>query len=807
MLKAIGSFISTSILFLIVGLFAAVYVFGQYGRDLPDYRQLAVYEPPITTRFYAGNGQILAEFAREKRVFVPVDAMPDKLKYAFMAAEDKNFLIHNGIDYSGIARAVLSNVKNVATGKRMVGASTITQQVAKNFLLTNEVSFRRKIKEAILAYRIEKAYTKEHILELYLNEIYLGFRSYGVGAAALNYFGKSLSELKISEMAFLAALPKGPNNYNPYTRKNYAIGRRDWVLDRMVEEGYITELEATEAKKDDIDVVDQKEEFVKAGEYFTEAVRREIIEKYGEKDLYENGMLVRTTVDPELQVYANHALRKGLEDIAMRSEWKGVVARIEVGDDWATNLADVKTPIGANSKWQKAVVLDINDKKATVSLGLQEEIKVTMSFADMSWARKANDNGRLISSKKPSDILAIGDVIMVENISAVAGKPIYALRQEPKVEGALVAMDPHTGRVLALSGGYSFERSEFNRAIQAKRQPGSAFKPFVYLAALDNGYTPADLILDAPIVLDQGPGQGKWKPENYSSKFYGPTTLRVGVEHSRNLMTIRLAQAMGMDKVVEYSDKFGISSNLPPVLSMALGAGETTVLNMAAAYGELVNGGKKIAPTMVDRIQDRQGKTVYKSDNRTCEKCSGSDIFWVNQEVPQIPDNREQLTNPLSAYQMVSILHGVVERGTGYKLKQIKKTLAGKTGTTNNNYDAWFVGFSPDLVVAVFVGYDNPRPIGRDETGSKAAAPIFVDFMQNALKNTPDTPFRIPSGIKLVRVNYENGRPAKPNETKGVILEAFKPDTDVNVIKDVIGGFGANIEEDASSSVKLGVEY
>jgi penicillin-binding protein 1A len=783
-----------------VGVSGGVYVFYKFGRGLPDYKQLADYEPPVMTRVHAGDGRLLAEYAEQQRVFVPQAAMPRRVVRAFLSAEDKNFYYHPGIDPMGIARAVITNVKNIASGKRLVGASTITQQVAKNFLLSADVTIERKVKEAILAFRIERALKKERILELYLNEIYLGFGSYGVAAAALNYFNKSLDTLTIAEAAFLAALPKAPNNYNPFKYPKAARGRRDWVVGRMLDDGVITPKEARIAKLTPLITRKRQEtEYVKA-DYFAEHVRRELAGRYGETNLYRGGLVVRTTLNPKFQRIADQALRNGLIAYDRRHGWRGPITNIDASVDWLGALLKIKPPPGM-AEWRLAVVREVRDKSADI--GIDDGRLGIIPLAEMKWARpwlKGELLGKRV--KIPADVLQAGDVIAVQRMFETKdGKPypdnIFALRQLPEIEGAIVALDPHTGRVLAMSGGLSYQRSQFNRVVQARRQPGSAFKPFVYLAALEKGFTPSSLILDAPFVIDQGPGLPKWRPANYTKKFYGPSTMRLGLEKSRNLMTVRLAQTIGIDAISEYAERFGIVKELPKQLSMALGAGETTLLKLTTAYAMLVNGGKKIAPTLIDRIQDRHGKTVFKHDPRQCEKCRAP--FWTKQPVPILPDHRKQLADPASAYQMVSMLEGVVQRGTGRRMRDLGKPLAGKTGTTNKALDTWFIGFSPDLAVGVFSGFDTPRSLGRREQGASVSAPIFKEFMKNVLADKPAIPFRIPTGIRLVRVDSVTGRPARPGD-KRVILEAFKPGTVPTGESEVLDGS----EETPTSAPSVG---
>ncbi len=757
-----------------------LYVFHQYGRDLPDYKQLADYDPPTVTRVHAGDGRLLAEYAVQKRVFVPIQAIPKRVINAFLAAEDKNFYSHPGIDVGAVLRAVVTNVIHKIQGRRPVGASTITQQVAKNFLLSNELSYERKIKEAIIALRMERTFSKDRILELYLNEIFLGYRgSYGVAAAALNYFNKSLDELTIAEAAYLAALPKAPNNYNPIRNYSEAVARRNWVISRMVEDRSITPQEAEEAWNEPLVVRERGETEVAEAAHFAEEVRRELVRLYGDHGLYEGGLSVRTTLDPRLQVVGEKALRNGLSDYDRRHGWRGPLVHLPAveTETWAKQLAAAEIPDGA-PEWERALVLSITSKAAEI--GFVDGRTGNIPLTALQWARKPIDGQKVgASPSSVEEVMAAGDVIYVEPIVEDSdGQPVpegtYGLRQVPEINGALVALDPHTGRVLAMVGGFSFDDSEFNRAIQANRQPGSAFKPIVYLAGLDSGFTPSTLILDAPFVIDQGEGQGKWKPANYTRRFYGPTPMRIGVEKSRNLMTVRLAQTIGMDKVAEYAIRLGVVDYMPRVLAMALGAGETTLLRLTTAYAMLVNGGRRITPTLVDRVQDRNGTTIFRHDRRTCRDCSG--VTWRGQPVPRLPDEREQVADPASAYQVVSMLQGVVERGTGRRVASVGKPLAGKTGTTNESQDAWFIGFSPDLAVGVFAGFDEPSSLGAKETGSSVAAPIFREFMAAALADKPAIPFRIPPGIRLVRVNAETGRLAGPGDAR-VILEAFKPGT------------------------------
>jgi len=760
-----------------------------YGRGLPDYQQLATYEPPTVTRIHAGDGRLLTEYAREKRVFVPVSAIPKQVIRAFLAAEDKNFYDHSGVDFLSLVRATLTNIANLASNRRPVGASTITQQVAKNFLLTNEVSIERKAKEAILAFRIERAISKDRILELYLNEIYLGFGAYGIAAAALTYFDKPLDQLTLAETAFLAALPKAPNNYHPIRRPEAAVARRNWVIGRMLKGGVITTREAEWARALPLEIRrGRATEFVSA-EHFTEEVRRQLIGRYGEKGLYEGGLSVRTTLNPRLQEIAQRALRNGLIAYDRRHGWRGPLGHVEPEDDvWAEQLAKVARPASLGV-WKMGMVLaQLEDG---IEIGLVTGARGIIPMTELEWARPWLEGQRVGPKPKwPRDVLAVGDIIAVEELEE-GPRGFFGLRQIPDVQGGLVAMDPHTGRVLAMVGGYDYSGSEFNRATQARRQPGSAFKPFVYAAALENGFTPASLVLDAPFVIDQGPGKPKWKPANYTKKFYGPSTLRLGIEKSRNLMTVRLAQFIGMDAVSDYAARFGVNDDMPKILSMALGAGETTLTRLTSAYAMLVNGGKKVVPTLIDRIQDKRGKTVFIHDDRACTYCQ--DVRWNGQPAPTIKDDRLKVVEPQTAYQVVSMLEGVVERGTGRQIRAVKKPLAGKTGTTNDAVDTWFMGFSPDLAVGVYGGFDKPRSLGRREQGASVTAPIFLEFMQEALKGQPAIPFRIPPGIRLVRVNASTGVLARVGDSN-TILEAFRPGTEPTTAGPVLDGseFTAN---------------
>jgi penicillin-binding protein 1A len=782
MVRFLGYIVGVGFLVFVVGAFAAGYLIQMASKDLPDYTQLATYEPPVMTRIYAADGSLLAEYAEQRRLFVPVSQMPKRLIEAFISAEDKTFFKHGGLDWIGIAAAAYRYAQVKLTGRgQIVGASTITQQVAKNFLLTNERSLERKLKEALLVLRIEQTFSKDQILDLYLNEIFLGLNSYGVAAASLNYFGKSLDELTLQEMAYLAALPKGPNNYHPVRQKERAIERRNWVLRQMYENGYITEEEMKEAQEKPLEVSPRPfGAQLFAAESFAEEVRRELVAMYGKSKLERGGLSVRTTLDPKLQLYARQSLARGLINLDRKRGYRGAIANLNLASapDWALLLKDQRSPEDI-APWRLAIVLEVGDGEAT--LGLQPKLlpdgklgpereKAKVPLALMSWARAYVDGTELGPEiAKVSDVLKPGDIVYV----APSKDPLqYHLMQMPDVDGALVAMDPHTGRVLAMVGGFSYGRSQFNRAVQALRQPGSSFKPIVYAAALDNGYSPASVVLDAPIEFKM-PDGSMWKPKNYQNKFFGPSTLRRGVEQSRNGMTVRLADELGMTKIIDLATRLGIYDKLPRQLAMALGAGETTLMKMVTAYAMIDNGGKRIEPSLIDRVQDRYGRTVFRHDKRDCAGCSG--VEWApDLPEPELLDVREQVMSPYTAYQITSMMEGVIDRGTGRKMKVLGKPVAGKTGTSNEERDAWFIGYTPDLVVGTYIGYDNPRPMGKGRTGGELAAPIVADFMRLALRDKPAAPFRVPRAIELIPIDAKTGKRAIFGQ-EGVILEAFKP--------------------------------
>jgi len=745
---------------ILLGLLFAFSTLWYFSSDLPDYKILSSYKPPISSRVHSGQGQLIAEYALQKRFFIPYESIPKNVIYSFLSAEDKNFFSHPGVDAKSITRAIVKNTKNIFSNKRLEGASTITQQVAKNFLLTNEVSIKRKIKEAILAFRIERAYSKERIMELYLNQIYLGEGTYGIAAASLEYFDKAVSELNYEEAAMLAALPKAPSKYNPYKSKKIAKTRRDFVLKNLYENSYINESEYKNLINKKIRIKKRKIELLEEANFYTEEVRRIISDTYGYDNLYKGGLSIRTPMNSDYQKETVYALRKGLESYDKRHGWRGPITNI-VSKNWKNQIE--KFIIDKSLQWRLAKVIEVN--KLSIKIETEDSEIGFINFKNVSWTRK----------KSFEDILKLDDIIYVEKIK----KDKWSLKQLPKINGAIVVMDPYTGRVLAMSGGFSYNLSEFNRATQAKRQPGSAFKPFVYAAALENGFTPSTLILDAPFVMDQGEGLKTWKPENYGKKFYGPSTLRTGIEKSRNLMTVRVAQKVGFEQISKVANSFGIYNHVPELLSVSLGSAETTLVRLTNAYCTFVNGGKKVDPIFIDRVQDRRGKTIFNSDKRKCMGCK--EISYLEEKIPFIEDNKAQIISPETAYQMTSLMEGVVKRGTGRKLRNLNIPLAGKTGTTNKNMDAWFLGFTSKLVIGVYVGFDVPKSLGKYETGAKAALPIFKTFIEKVVKKKDARPFKIPKNINLVLVDAETGMKADIN-TKKVIYESFKTKDNFMVI-------------------------
>ncbi len=744
-IKLIFAIITLSVLF-------AFSTLWYFSSDLPDYKILANYKPPISSRVHSGEGQLIAEYALQKRLFIPYDSVPKKVIYSFLSAEDKNFFSHPGIDAKSISRAIIKNLKNILSEKRLEGASTITQQVAKNFLLTNEVSLKRKIKEAILAFRIERAYSKERIMELYLNQIYLGEGTYGIAAASLEYFDKAVSDLNYEEAALLAGLPKAPSKYNPKKSNTRAKKRRNLVLRNLYENSYINQVQYNNFKEKPIITKKREIKLLEEANFYSEEARRIVSDKYGYDALYKGGLSIRTPLNSNYQIEALKALREGLEEYDRRHGWRGPIINLET-KDWHNNIQKFIPDKSLN--WELAKVIDVN--KLTIKIETKNKEEGFIDFQSIAWTRKESFE----------DLIRLNDIIYVQKIK----KNKWNLKQLPKINGAIVVMDPYTGRVLAMVGGFSFKLSEFNRATQAKRQPGSAFKPFVYAAALENGFTPSTLILDAPFVMEQGEGLKTWKPENYGKKFYGPSTLRTGIEKSRNLMTVRVAQKVGFEKISEITNSFGIYDDVPELLSVSLGSAETTLIKLTNAYCTFVNGGKKVTPIFIDRIQDRRGKTIFNADKRKCLGCQ--EISYLKEEIPLIEDNREQIITAETAYQITSMLEGVIKRGTGRKLKNLNLSLAGKTGTTNKNMDAWFLGFTSKIVIGTYVGFDEPKSLGKYETGAKAALPIFKKFVENVVKKKEALPFKVPNNINLVVVDAETG--LQPNATtKKIIYESYK---------------------------------
>ena len=744
--------ISLILLILILG------ILWNYSNNIPDYKFLKNYKPPVSSKVYSGDGDLVANFSTEKRIFVPFRSIPQNVINAFLSAEDKNFFSHPGVDAKGVLRAVINNIRNILTSRRLEGASTITQQVAKNFLLSNEVSLNRKIKEAILAFRIERALTKERILELYLNQIYLGSGAYGVAAASLEYFDKSIKELNYVEAALLAALPKAPSKYNPYRDIELAKFRRNLVLKNLLDNNFINEKDYKSYKASNIKLKKTKKVFLEDAQYYIEDVRKNVIETLSYEQVYKQGFNINTPIDLELQRIATQSLRKGLIEYDKRKGWRGPLLNKDYTEEWSKNLKEFD--LERSIDWKLAIVKNLNQFSAEVETS--DKLKGIIEYKDISWTKKEFD-----------ELLKIGDVIYVKKNSN--GK--FSLKQIPKINGGIVVMNPYTGRILAISGGFSFKNSEFNRASQALRQPGSAFKPFVYALALENDYTPSSLVLDAPLVLDQGSDLKMWKPENYGKKFYGPSTLRVGLEKSRNLMTVRIAQKLGVENVAKFSKEIGIYKNPESLLSISLGSAETTLLQLTSAYCAFVNGGKLVSPILIDRIQDSEGNTIINNDKRTCANCD--QISFTGIEYPNIKDSYKQVFSSQTAYQITSLLEGVIKRGTGKKLKDLNLNIAGKTGTTNENTDAWFIGFTSDLVIGVYVGMDNPKPLGKFETGSKTALPIFKNFIQLAVKKSEARPFKVSEGITMMVVDPFTGQKAKFS-SKNTILEAYKSKNVVN---------------------------
>ena len=748
LIKKILIIISTIGLLLFISVIAVLWT---YSNTLPDYKFLKKYKPPVSSKLYSGSGQLVSDFSSEKRIFVPYEAIPKKVIFSFLSAEDKNFFSHPGVDAKGIVRAVIKNISNIINSKRLEGASTITQQVAKNFLLSNEVSINRKIKEAILAFRIERALSKERILELYLNQIYLGEGAYGIASASLAYFDKPISKLNFKEAALLAALPKAPSRYNPFKSKELAKHRRNLVIKNLYENNYINNNLYNELMKSEIKLNKRKKIFLEDARYYVEDVRKFIIEKYGFDKVYKQGFNIKSPLNLNLQSIATKSLRDGLVDYDKRKGWRGPLSNKKYKSNWSNEVKKYK--LENSIGWDLAIIKKINQN--FIEIETNKKVKGVIKFNELNWIKEQNKQN-----------FKIGDIIYVKKIR----ENLFSLMQLPNVNGGIIVMDPFTGRILAMSGGFSFKMSEFNRVTQALRQPGSAFKPFIYALALENNYTPSSLVLDAPIVLEQGVDQKLWKPENYGKKFYGPSTLRTGIEKSRNLMTVRIAQNLGIKKITDFSKKLNIYENPEELMSISLGSAETTLLKLTSAYASFVNGGKMVKPIFVDRIQDSTGKTIFNSETRKCIKCE--QISFISEQIPKIKDNFPQIFSAETAYQITSMLEGAVKRGTGKRLKDLNLDLAGKTGTTNENTDAWFVGFTSNLVVGVYIGFDEPKSLGKFETGAKTALPIFKYFIKKAVNKDHARPFKVAKNIKMMVVDPITGKKAN-FASKKTIIEAF----------------------------------
>ncbi len=758
---------------LLVSFFVVTAILWAFSNKLPDYKFLKSYKPPVSSKVYSGEGQLVSDFSKEKRIFVPYEAIPSKVINSFLSAEDKNFFSHPGVDAKGIIRATIKNISNIIYSKRLEGASTITQQVAKNFLLSNEVSINRKIKEAILAFRIERALTKKRILELYLNQIYLGQGSYGIASASLEYFNKPIDELNYAEASLLAALPKAPSKYNPYKNLKLAKYRRDLVIKNLLDNNYINDQQYKKIVNEEIKLNKRKKIFLEDTRYYVEDIRKYVVNKFGFDRVYKKGLSIKTPINLNLQNIATKALRKGLENYDRRKGWRGPLINKKNIINWDNGLE--KFELEKSIGWDLAIIKKINKFNSLIETKKKEA--GIIEYKDISWTKKEFD-----------ELFEVGDVIYVSKIKDKQ----YELKQLPKINGGIVAMDPFTGRVHAISGGFSFKKSEFNRASQALRQPGSAFKPFIYALALENNFSPNSIVLDAPLVLEQGSDLKMWKPENYGKKFYGPSTLRMGLEKSRNLMTVRIAQEVGVKKIATFSKKIGIYENPEELLSISLGSEETTLLKLTSAYCSFVNGGKKIEPILIDRIQDSEGETFFNSETRTCENCN--QISYSTESIPKISDNFQQVLSPQTAYQITSILEGVIKRGTGKRLKDLKLDIAGKTGTTNKNTDTWFVGFTSKLVIGAYVGMDDPKPLGRYETGAKTAMPIFKYFVKNAVKKKDARPFKVPVDISMVVIESKTGKKADFG-SKETIIEAFKRekiDNDYMLFENINDRFDSN---------------
>ena len=747
--KKIILIMCSGILIMAISVIAILWAFS---NELPDYKFLKSYKPPVSSKVYSGEGELVIDFSKEKRIFVPYNLIPPKVINSFLSAEDKNFFTHPGVDAKGVLRAILNNISNLIHSKRLEGASTITQQVAKNFLLSNEISLNRKVKEAILAFRIERALSKKRILELYLNQIYLGQGAYGIASASLEYFDKSISELNYGEAALLAALPKAPSKYNPYKNIELAKFRRNLVLKNLFDNKYLNNQDYNKLIEQKVKLKKRKQILLEDARYYVEDIRKSVVNQFGFDRVYKQGFNIKTPINLELQNIATSSLRKGLESYDRRKGWRGALTNKKNSKNWKKNLDKFK--LEKSISWDIAIVKKIN--KFSTIIETEKNFTGTINYESISW-----------SKKEFNDLFNIGDIIYVKKIQDNE----YDLKQLPKANGGIVVMDPFTGRVYALSGGFSFKKSEFNRATQALRQPGSAFKPFIYALALENNFSPTTLILDAPLVLEQGIDLKMWKPENYGKKFYGPSTLRMGLEKSRNLMTVRIAQELGIKKIVNFSKQLGIYDNPEELLSISLGSAETTLLKLTSAYCVFVNGGKKIKPILIDRIQDSEGKTFFNTETRTCKNCN--QVSYTSKTIPKISDNFDQILSPQSAYQIISMLEGAVQRGTSKGLRNLNLDIAGKTGTTNKNNDTWFIGFTSKLVIGVYIGMDEPESLGRYETGAKTAMPVFKNFVKKAIKKKDAKPFKVAPNITMIVVEPFTGKKASFG-SKETIIEVFK---------------------------------
>jgi len=747
--KKIILIMCSGILIMAISVIAILWAFS---NELPDYKFLKSYKPPVSSKVYSGEGELVIDFSKEKRIFVPYNLIPPKVINSFLSAEDKNFFTHPGVDAKGVLRAILNNISNLIHSKRLEGASTITQQVAKNFLLSNEISLNRKVKEAILAFRIERALSKKRILELYLNQIYLGQGAYGIASASLEYFDKSISELNYGEAALLAALTKAPSKYNPYKNIELAKFRRNLVLKNLFDNKYLNNQDYNKLIEQKVKLKKRKQILLEDARYYVEDIRKSVVNQFGFDRVYKQGFNIKTPINLELQNIATSSLRKGLESYDRRKGWRGALTNKKNSKNWKKNLDKFK--LEKSISWDIAIVKKIN--KFSTIIETEKNFTGTINYESISW-----------SKKEFNDLFNIGDIIYVKKIQDNE----YDLKQLPKANGGIVVMDPFTGRVYALSGGFSFKKSEFNRATQALRQPGSAFKPFIYALALENNFSPTTLILDAPLVLEQGIDLKMWKPENYGKKFYGPSTLRMGLEKSRNLMTVRIAQELGIKKIVNFSKQLGIYDNPEELLSISLGSAETTLLKLTSAYCVFVNGGKKIKPILIDRIQDSEGKTFFNTETRTCKNCN--QVSYTSKTIPKISDNFDQILSPQSAYQIISMLEGAVQRGTSKGLRNLNLDIAGKTGTTNKNNDTWYIGFTSKLVIGVYIGMDEPESLGRYETGAKTAMPVFKNFVKKAIKKKDAKPFKVAPNIIMIVVEPFTGKKASFG-SKETIIEVFK---------------------------------